>query len=71
MILAYQSDNEVFFEANQAPYDKLSGTVKPLNGLTYDMSDPAQRQQSADASLVEYSHPREARAAGGRSRRAC
>jgi len=55
-LLAYQPDNELFFEANQAPYDKLSGTVKPLNGLTYDMSVPAQRQQSADASLVEYSH---------------
>lgn len=55
VILAYQSDNEVFFEANQAPYDEMSGTVTPLNGLTYDMADPAQRQQSADASLVEYS----------------
>ena len=55
VILAYQADNELYFEANQAPYDKLSGTVTPLNGLTYDMADPAQRQQSADASLVEYS----------------
>ena len=55
-ILAYESDNEVFFEANRAPYAELSGTVKPLNGLTYDMSDFTQRQQSADASLVEYSH---------------
>ena len=39
-ILAYQADNELFFEANQAPYDKMSGTVKPLNGVTYDMSIP-------------------------------
>ena len=53
-ILAYQSDNEVFFEANKAPYNKMSGTVTPLNGVTYDMADRAQRQQSADASLVEY-----------------
>jgi len=54
-VLAYQPDNELFFEASQAPYDKMSGTVKPLNGVTYDMSVPAQRQQSADASLAEYS----------------
>jgi hypothetical protein len=54
-ILAYQADNELFFEANQAPYDKMSGTVTPLNGVTYDMSNPGQRQQSADASMVEYS----------------
>lgn len=53
-VLAYQSDNEVFFEANKAPYKRMSGTVTPLNGVTYDMSDKAQRQQSADASLVEY-----------------
>lgn len=53
-ILAYQSDNEVFFEANKAPYHRMSGTVTPLNGVTYDMSSKAQRQQSADASLVEY-----------------
>lgn len=55
VILAYETDNEVYFEANQAPYDKMSGTVTPLNGVTYDMSDPGRRQQSADASLVEYS----------------
>ena len=55
-ILAYQPDNELFFEADKAPYATTSGTVTPLNGLTYDMSVPAQRQQSADASMVEYSH---------------
>ena len=55
-ILAYQPDNELFFEADKAPYATTTGTVTPLNGVTYDMSDPAQRQQSADASMVEYSH---------------
>lgn len=55
-ILAYESDNEVFFDASKAPYDKLSGTVTPVNGVQYDMSKTADRQQSADASLVEYSH---------------
>jgi hypothetical protein len=55
-VLAYQSDNEVFFESSKAPFDKLFGTATPHNGLTYDMSKPADRQQAADASLVEYSH---------------
>jgi hypothetical protein len=54
-ILAYQSDNEVYFETNQAPYYRMSGDVTPFNGVTYDMSDPGDRQQSADASLAEYS----------------
>lgn len=53
-ILAYQTNNEVAFDSGQAPYNKMSGTVTPLNGRTYDMADPAQRQQAADASLVEY-----------------
>jgi hypothetical protein len=53
-ILAYQSDNEVYFEADKAPYNRMTGTVTPLNAVTYDMSNPTQRQQSADASLVEY-----------------
>jgi len=53
-ILAYQSDNEAFFETNKAPFNKLSGTVTPFNGITYEMSDFRQRQEAADASLVEY-----------------
>ncbi len=53
-ILAYQSDNEVYFESHMAPFNKKSGTVTPFNGVTYDMADPAQRQQAADASLAEY-----------------
>jgi hypothetical protein len=53
-ILAYQSDNEAFFETNKAPFHQMSGEVKPFNGVTYQMSDPTQRQQAADASLAEY-----------------
>jgi hypothetical protein len=53
-VLAYESDNEAFFDAGKAPFNRMTGTVTPLNGVTYDMSDPAQRQQAADASLVEY-----------------
>lgn len=55
-VLAYQSDNEAFVVGDKAPYDKKSGTVTPLNGVTYDMSDPTERQQSADASFVEYAN---------------
>lgn len=55
-ILAYQADNEVYFETNRAPFDRMTGTVTPVNGVTYDMADKTQRQQAADASLVEYSY---------------
>src|SRR5207248_3332486 len=55
-ILVYESDNEVFFDASKAPYNKMSGIVTPVNGVQYDMSKTADRQQSADASLVEYSY---------------
>jgi hypothetical protein len=55
-VLAYESDNELFFDASQAPYNRMSGTVTPMNGVTYNMSNTVDRQQSADASLVEYSH---------------
>ncbi|HEX4816870.1 MAG TPA: hypothetical protein VFV66_29370 [Nonomuraea sp.] len=54
-ILAYQSDNEVHFQSNKAPFHKMSGSVTPLNGVTYQMRDRADRQQAADASVVEYS----------------
>jgi hypothetical protein len=55
-VLAFGSDNEAYVVGNKAPYNKLSGRVTPMNGVTYDMSDPIQRQQSADASFVEYSN---------------
>jgi hypothetical protein len=54
-ILAYESDNEVFFDASQPPFSTMSGTLTSLDGLKYDMSKPAQRQQAADANLVAYS----------------
>jgi hypothetical protein len=54
-ILAYSANNEVAFDGDKPPYHTWSGTVTALNGLTYDMSNAGRRQQSADASLVEYS----------------
>lgn len=55
-VLAFQSDNEAYVVGDKAPYNKLSGKVTPLNGVTYDMADPTQRQQSADAAFVEYAN---------------
>jgi hypothetical protein len=53
-ILAYESDNEAFFETDKAPFNTRTGEVTPFNGVTYDMSKAADRQQAADASLAEY-----------------
>lgn len=54
-ILAYATDNEVFFEANQPPLSAMSGQITSLNGVTYDMSKPDERQQAMDAAMVIYS----------------
>ncbi|EWM16285.1 hypothetical protein [Kutzneria sp. 744] len=53
-ILSYEIDNEVFWQTDQAPFATMSGTVVGVDGITYDMSAPADRQQAADASLVWY-----------------
>lgn len=55
-VLAYQTDNEAYVVADKAPYHRMSGQVTTLDGLTYDMSDPTQRQQSADANFVVYAN---------------
>jgi hypothetical protein len=54
-ILAYATDNEVFFEGNKPPFNTMSGTLTSLDGVQYDMSKPDRRQQAADANLVVYS----------------
>lgn len=55
-VLAYETDNEAHVTGAAAPYSRMSGTVRTMNGLTYDMSDPTQRQQSADANFVVYAN---------------
>jgi hypothetical protein len=55
-VLAYETDNEAYVVGDKAPYNRMSGTVTTLDGLTYDMSDPTQRQQSADANFVVYAN---------------
>lgn len=54
-ILAYQSENEAYYDTGKGPWSMDSGTVvSNATGYTYDMGVPAQRQQLADASLVKY-----------------
>lgn len=53
-VLAYQTDNEIFFDASQAPFNTMSGTLTSLDGITYDMSQSSQRQQAVDANLAVY-----------------
>ncbi|SDL12741.1 cellulase family glycosylhydrolase [Nonomuraea jiangxiensis] len=53
-ILAYETENEAFWDAAQKPFSMSTGSVTGPDGLTYDMSKPAQRQQAADASMVVY-----------------
>jgi Cellulase (glycosyl hydrolase family 5) len=53
-VLAYETENEAFWEASQKPFSTMSGTLTGPDGLTYDMSKSADRQQAADASMVVY-----------------
>jgi hypothetical protein len=52
--LALEMDNEATFQADEPPFASYTGTVTPANGVTYDMSNAADRQQAADASAVDY-----------------
>jgi hypothetical protein len=54
-ILAYQSENEAYYDTSKGPWSMDSGTVlSNATGYTYDMAVPAARQQLADASFVKY-----------------
>lgn len=54
--LALEPDNEATWQADQKPFSSTSGTVTGSDGLVYDMSSSASRQQAADASMVEYAN---------------
>lgn len=56
VVLAYETDNEAFLVADKAPFNRKSGTVKTQDGRSYDMANPAQRQQAQDANLVAYAN---------------
>jgi Cellulase (glycosyl hydrolase family 5) len=51
-LLAYQVREEYFFESDQPPLSRTSGTVTTASGLTYDMGDPVSRQKMMDDGLV-------------------
>jgi len=52
--LGLETDNEATFQGDQAPFATTAGTVVGPDGVTYDMSTPADRQQAADAGMVVY-----------------
>jgi hypothetical protein len=55
-LLGLQFDNEATWRTDLRPFSRYAGTVTPANGVVYDMSKPADRQQAADASIVEYAN---------------
>lgn len=55
-ILAYEAENEAVWQTDRGPWSADTGTLTPADGGTYDLAVPADRQQAADASLVQYTH---------------
>lgn len=55
-IMAYQLTNELYFSTDYKPFDALTfgDSVQTADGLTYQMSVPADRQQAADANMVHW-----------------
>ena len=51
-ILAYSARGEMWFFADKAPLSLRGGSVTTANGVTYDLSDPAQRQAMLDEGAV-------------------
>lgn len=54
-ILAYETDNEVYFDGNALPYKNTTGTFADgTDGASYDLGTESSRQASADSDLVQY-----------------
>lgn len=51
-ILAYSTRNEMWFFADQPPLSLTEGTITTVNGATYDLSDPAQKQAMLEEGAV-------------------
>jgi hypothetical protein len=51
-VLAYQIENEAFWEGSEKPLNTRSGMFVGPDGLSYDMANAGRRQQAADASMV-------------------
>lgn len=52
IILGYELRNELFFLSDAPPVSLINGMVTTANGLTYDMSNPAARQQMLQDGLL-------------------
>jgi len=53
-VLAYGIDNEAYLVGDQGPFNRTSGRVRTMDGLTYDMASKQDRQQAQDANFVAY-----------------
>jgi hypothetical protein len=53
-VLAYQIQNEFFYDTHEAPFTDASAAVSVANGNTYDLSDTAQMQEMMDSGMVYF-----------------
>ena len=51
-ILAYELQNEAYFDSNYPPLSMKTGKITTANGKTYDMASAAERQMMMDEGLV-------------------
>jgi len=52
IVFAYDLTNEIYYDLDVAPLDITSGTITPVNGKTYDLSRPKDRQLMMDENMV-------------------
>lgn len=55
-IFAFEIENEVHLRSDLPPFDRNSGWVQTADGISYDMSSAASRQQCMDANLVHWAN---------------
>jgi len=56
IIFAWSLENEAFYDAAHLPFSKKNLTVQTADGLSYSMATESDRQQAADANLVNFSN---------------
>jgi hypothetical protein len=54
IVLGWELQSEQYYPSDQAPFSLQDGIVKPANGKTYDMSNPAQKQALAEDGIRDY-----------------
>ena len=55
-ILAWEIENEVHVNLGKEPFSLTSGTVTTADGATYDLAQPAQRDQCASSNIVHWAN---------------